>query len=185
MVANIYNIISGWISLVWIYKIQILGSLFVTLTIFEYFYRIYLKPIRQKQLHELKKIFSELKQGRLVMKDMTKNELEHELLSKEIGNLADKIDSDNKLITSQMNANQRVLITQFNAEFEVLNIRFNESDGKIDGALSKIQVLEKDTDFIRAIKRYKIFVGAAFASMIAVTGIDELRVWLSKLLPWN
>lgn len=196
MVADIYNIVNGWISLLWIYKVQIVGALFLALTIFEYFYRIYLRPIRQKQINEIKNIFIELKKELSVMKDMTKDELEHELLANNIKHLSNKIDSNNELLSTkissnheiiitQINTNQRVLLTQHNAEAEVLNIRFDESDKKIGNALVKIGLLEKDTDFIRAFKRYRIIAGMALIGLISVTNFKQIQEWLKGLLPWN
>jgi len=187
--ADFYNlVISAWWYL-WAYKIQVLGSLFVALTFFEYFYRYYLRPIRQRRIEVLKKRLLNLRKSRfkilLEMKDLTRDELEHQVLGNNIEKLSHKIDSNNEVLTNQINTNNRVVITQINAEFEIVNLRMDDSDKKIEGALTDIKGLKNDTEIIRTIKKYKYFVAASLASFVAVTNFEQIRDWIKGFLPWN
>ena len=190
--ADYSNFIIDFGCYLWIYKIQILGSIFLSLTIFEYLYKIYLKPIRKKQLHELRKIFIELDKIVIEMGNLNENELQHELLGLKIEKLAHEIESNNKVMSLEIKTNQRVLLTKFDAEFEVFNFRLDKVSETIVNVseiattgIKRIKKLEDDTDFIRAIKQYRYYVGASLAAFIAVTNIEQIKAWVVKMLPWH
>lgn len=180
--ADIDRAIFNILYYTWLYKIQIVGGIFIGLTAFEYFYRYYLARIREGQLEKLKQRLLELKKSN--MKNLSRDELEHIGLNANIEKLSNRIDSNNEVLTNQISTNNRVVIMQINTEFEVLNLRMDNSDKKIEGALIDIKNLKSDTKIIRDIRKYKLFVGASLASFITVTNWKQIEEWVRKFLPW-
>lgn len=173
--ADFYNFINNCFTYIWTYKIQILGSLFLSLSFFEYFYRYKLTKRRKNQKQKIYEIKRELS----IIKSMSKkinvntHDIEHEMLKKMVEGIEEKLDISNKVTRMQISS-----------EFEVVNIRLNIIENKSDTALAKIGVLEKDTDFIRFFKKYKTIFFLALLSLIGATNIEQIKTWLTKMIPW-
>jgi hypothetical protein len=102
------------------------------------------------------------------------NDIEHKVLKNAIENLEEKFDISN-----------RATRTQISSEFEVVNIRLDNIDEKSETALSKIANLEKDTDFIRAFKKYKNVFFLAILGIISATNFEQIKLWFFKLNPFK
>lgn len=170
----IYNFIISVFLFVWDNSIQIVGSLFVSLAIFEYFYRKY----RQREIRKIKKILLKvLEMG----KEYNRDDAEHEVLAHSIESLSKEIEENNVLLNTKMDANQRILLTQYNSEFEVLNLRFDGLEKNVIGGISRIKKLEEDTDWIRAIKKYKLILAGLISGIIGVNYYDQIAKFIKSL----
>jgi ribosomal protein L7/L12 len=96
------------------------------------------------------------------------NDIEHKMLRNMVKSLEEKFDISN-----------RATRTQISSEFEVVNIRLDNIDEKSETALSKIANLEKDTDFIRVIKRYKKATFLALVGLIAIANSKQIIIWFN------
>ena len=177
--ADIYNFIYYGVSFVWLYKIQILGSFFVSLTLFEYFYKQYLLPIRKRQIAQLRNYYKALRK----MEETHK--LEHLIITEKMEQISKEVERTSEMLLSQVKINHKALLIQSDAEFGLINYRINKIDEQSTDALNKISTLEKETDFIRAIKKYRYVVGLALLGLISITNFEKIHEWVSSLVPWN
>lgn len=106
-------------------------------------------------------------------KKMDVHDIEHEMLKKMVEGIEEKLDISNK--TTRI---------QISSEFEVVNIRLNVIENKSDTALSEIAILKKDTEVIRFVKKYKTIVFLALLSVISATNINQIKLWIAKMIPW-
>lgn len=172
--ADLYYFTNSIISLVWIFKIQIVGSIFLSLTVFEYFYRRY----RRKKIYEIKEaLLNILDMG----KEYYRDDAEHEFLAEKVKMLSDQITDNNEMLKERMSISNRMLLTKIDSEFEVVNLRLDTSNNKIESALVKIKVLEEDTDWIRALKKYKIIAFAALVGLIGANNFGKIAAWVKSL----
>lgn len=160
--ADVFDCIYNIGVYLWNYKIQILGSLFVTLTIFEYFYRRYLRTIREKQKLKLKRILNEIM---LAMESYNRHDSEHEVLALSVDNLSKEIEENNRSVHTKIDANQRVLLTKLEADAEVRGIEFRSLSKTVGNTIKRIDLLEQDTHPLRTIRKYK---KAAFLALIGL-----------------
>jgi hypothetical protein len=142
------------------------------LSIYSYFYKATIIYRRQKNLKILKEFKLEitiLKANIMALKDQSRDELEHAKLEFMIKEIANEVKMNHKFSTIQMDS-----------EFQVLNIRFD----KFDKVIPRIEKLEEDTAFIRDGKKWKWVVGLALVGLITTVNFEQIKGWVTKLLPW-
>jgi hypothetical protein len=89
------------------------------------------------------------------------------------------------MLLNQVQINHKALLIQSDAEFGLINFRINKIETQSDNALTKIKQLEKDTEFIKALKKYKYVVGLALLGLISATNFEKVQSWFRGFIPWN
>jgi len=147
----------------------IIGGICLGIAIYSYFYRVNLIFKRQKEIQNIKQILDSMAK----LSDKTKDELMHEALEYKIYR-----------ISNDMKTANRVLMLKIDTEFGMLNSRFNGFEDKLDSVVGRVKVLENDTEFIRASKKWKWVVGLALLGLISTVNYEVIKGLIKKILPW-
>ena len=111
------------------------------------------------------------------IKDKSRDELEHAELNLKMDNLQSEL-------TVHLDTGFRMVykeIQHFSEKLENTDKKIDKLKGEV---VTRIEVLEKDTDIIRSIKKYRIAAWFALLGLISVTNFSDIKAWITKMLPW-
>lgn len=158
--ADIYNFITSIVSWIWFYKVQILGGLFISLAIFEYFYKKYLAKKRKQQIKQIKNAFSNLQRIIIVMSELNSDQFK---------------DIDNIREHEQIKTAVEGLRIQMSSGFEVVELNLKTLERKTDDILlqakttnGRVTELEKGMTFINWLRRNKWYIGITLIAFMKV-----------------
>lgn len=176
VIDSIYSI-GGYL---WVYKLQILGSFFIALSLFEYFYKQYLSARRKKIV---KKIIKEYNDLIIEFKNMANNDnnLTPAYLDSKIEILATTVDAKLNVFGNK--------IEGFGDKLEAILVQTTKTNGRITALEDdKIPELEKRIDaelgVIRFLKKRKWLIGLLILGLYKFIELVDIQYLFKVLKGW-
>jgi hypothetical protein len=151
MDADFHSLVNYFIDLVWIYKVQIIGSIFVSLAIFEYFYKEYLAKKRKQQIKQIKCQLQKVKNIIKVMSELNSD------MYKDIQNV--KEHEQIKAAIEGLRIQQSAGIELLQRDVKILDIKTDDILHQVKQTNGRVTELERGMSFINWVRKNKWYIG--------------------------